>query len=79
MVTRIVPKTELRSRIRKELATLGNDTLVVTSRGRPLAVIVSVQRWNELQEIIETLEGQVAEFEYGGKGDSVPSSADVFS
>ena len=62
----IIPKTELRARIRDELRKLGKDTVVVTSRGRPLAVIVSVERWNELQGLIETLEGQLAEFEYGG-------------
>jgi hypothetical protein len=26
---------------------------------------VSIQRWNEIQELIETLEGQLAEIEYG--------------
>ncbi len=65
MVTRILPKTDLRARVREELSRLGNDPVVITSRGRPVAVIVSVQRWNELQQLIETLEGQLAEFEYG--------------
>jgi prevent-host-death family protein len=65
LTTRIVPKTDLRARLREELSSLGSDPVVITSRGRPIAVIVSVQRWNELQELIETLEGQLAEFEYG--------------
>ncbi|MGH2555021.1 MAG: type II toxin-antitoxin system prevent-host-death family antitoxin [Actinomycetota bacterium] len=60
MATRIVPKTELRDRIRKELADLGDDTLLVTERGQPLAVAVSVQRWNQLQERLEDLEDAVA-------------------
>jgi PHD/YefM family antitoxin component YafN of YafNO toxin-antitoxin module len=77
--TRIVPKTELRARIRKELGTLGKDTVVVTSRGRPAAVIVSVQRWNELQEMIETLEGQIAELEYGTPPADIALRADVYS
>jgi prevent-host-death family protein len=55
MGTRIVPKTELRDRIREELATLGDDTLLVTDRGRPAAVVVSVHRWNELNGALEDL------------------------
>jgi hypothetical protein len=53
MPTRIVPKTELRTRIRKE--------------------------WNELQQKIETLEGQIAEFEYGAAAANVASRADVYT
>jgi prevent-host-death family protein len=62
--TRIVPKTELRDRIRDELAGLGDDTLVVTERGRPVAVAVSVERWNEIQEKLEELEDSVAVLEH---------------
>ncbi len=64
MATRIIPKTELRERIRQELAELGDDTLLITERGRPLAVVVSVGRWNELQETLEDLEDQLAVVEY---------------
>jgi len=64
MSTRVIPKTELRDRIRKELAGLGEDTLLITDRGRPLAVAVSVERWNRLQESIEELEDAVAVFEH---------------
>lgn len=60
MGTRVVPKTELRDRIRQELAELGEDTLLITERGRPLAVTVSVLRWNELHERLEDLEDAVA-------------------
>jgi prevent-host-death family protein len=64
MGTRVVPKTELRDRIRQELADLGEDTLLITERGRPLAVTVSVQRWNDLQERLEDLEDAVAILEH---------------
>lgn len=79
MATRVIPKTELRDRIREELAELGDDSLLITERGRPLAVVVSVGRWNGLQEQIEDLEDAMAIFEHrleGGGGRSVES---VFS
>ncbi len=60
MASRIVPKTELRDRIRRELADLGEDTLVITERGRPKAVVVSVARWNALQDSLEDLDDAVA-------------------
>lgn len=64
MASRIVPKTDLRDRIREELAGLGEDTLVITERGRPVAVVVSVGRWNALQESLEDLEDAVAVLEH---------------
>lgn len=63
MATRVIPKTELRERIREELARLGEDSLLITERGRPLAVVVSVGRWNELQETLEELEDTLAVLE----------------
>jgi len=59
-----VPKSELRDRIKDELAGLGDDTLVVTERGRPVAVAVSVERWNEIQATLEELEDSVAVLEH---------------
>lgn len=64
MTTRIVPKTELRDRIREELADLGEDALLITERGRPLAVVVSVERWNELHYAIEDMQDAVAVLEH---------------
>ena len=64
MATRVVAKTELRQRIRDELADLGDDTLLVTDRGRPLVVAVSIDRWNELQETVEDLEDRIAVLEH---------------
>jgi prevent-host-death family protein len=63
MATRVVPKTALRDRIKDELASLGEDTLLITDRGRPVAVTVSVDRWNRLQESLEDLEDSVAVLE----------------
>jgi prevent-host-death family protein len=59
----VIPKTELRERIREELAGLGEDSLLITDRGHPVAVVVSVSRWNELQETIEDLEDAQAVLE----------------
>jgi len=77
MPTRVIPKTELRDRIRQELSELGDDSLLITERGRPLAVVVSVGRWNGLQGQIEDLEDAVAilehRFENGG-GQSMESA-----
>lgn len=64
MATRIVSKTDLRDRIREELESLGDDSLVITERGKPVAVAVSVERWNELQGLIEDLEDRVAILEH---------------
>ena len=64
MATRIVPKTELRDRIREELASLGEDSLVITERGRPVAVAVSVDRWNDVQLRLEELEDALAVLEH---------------
>src|SRR2546423_1580693 len=53
---RIVPKTVLRDRLRHELDGLLDEDIVVTSRGRPIAVVVSLTRWNAIQDKIERLE-----------------------
>jgi len=79
MVTRIVPKTELRERIREELDGLGDDSLVVTERGRPIAVAVSVDRWNDLQSLIEDLEDRVAILEHRSTTDRGRPAESVFS
>jgi prevent-host-death family protein len=70
VATRVIPKTELRDRIRDELAQLEDDTLLVTERGRPLAVATSVERWNQIQERIEDLEDALAVAEARLAGDA---------
>lgn len=79
MSTRLVPKTELRDRIREELGSLGEDTLVVTDRGRPLAVVVSVSRWNELQETLEDLEDAVSVYDHRASRDRGRPAEAVFA
>jgi PHD/YefM family antitoxin component YafN of YafNO toxin-antitoxin module len=69
MATRIIPKTELRQRIRQELADLGDDTVVITERGRAMALVVSVGRWNEIQSTIEDLEDRLAVLEHRASRD----------
>jgi prevent-host-death family protein len=78
MATRIVPKSELRDRIRAELAELRDDSLVITDRGKPIAVTVSVERWNQLQESIEDLEDRAAVLEHRASGDPGRSAEPVF-
>ncbi|HEX6237753.1 MAG TPA: type II toxin-antitoxin system prevent-host-death family antitoxin [Acidimicrobiales bacterium] len=79
MATRIVPKTHLRDRIRDELADLKDDTLVVTDRGRPSAVLVSVERWNVLQETLEDLQDTLAVLEHRASRDAPVPAESVFA
>lgn len=79
MTARIVPKTHLRDRIRDELADLGDDTVVVTDRGRPMAVLVSVERWNDLQETLEDLEDAVAVYDHRSGQDPTTSAEQAFA
>jgi prevent-host-death family protein len=57
---RIVSKTVLRDRLRRELGDLFDQDIVVTSRSRPVAVIVSLSNWNALQDKIDRLEEAIA-------------------
>ncbi|MGH8959170.1 MAG: type II toxin-antitoxin system Phd/YefM family antitoxin [Acidimicrobiia bacterium] len=79
MVTKVIPKTELRERIREELAQIGDDSLLITERGRPLAVVVSVTRWNDLQETIEDLEDTLAVLEHRSAPGRNRAAESVFS
>jgi prevent-host-death family protein len=79
MAARLLPKTHLRERIRDELAHLGDDTVVVTDRGRPSAIVVSVERWNELQETLEELQDSLAVFEHRAEGHGSAPAEHVFS
>ena len=79
MATKVIPKTELRDRIREELSDLGDDALLITERGRPLAVVVSVGRWNGLQGRIEDLEDAVAILEHRFEQDGGRSMEAVFT
>lgn len=79
MAARIVPKTHLRDRIRDELADLGDDTLVVTDRGRPTAVLVSIDRWNALQETLEDLHDAAAVIDHRVNSDATVSAESAFA
>jgi prevent-host-death family protein len=79
MVARIIPKTQLRRRIKDELAALGEDTLVITEHGRPVAVAVSVERWNSLQQSLEDLEDAVAVLENRRSGRRGRPAESVFA
>jgi prevent-host-death family protein len=78
MATRIIPKTDLRDRIRAELSDLGEDTIVVTERGRPVAVVVGVERWNDLQLAMEQLEDRAAVLEHRLEGGTGRPAEQVF-
>lgn len=74
MASRLISKTDLRDRIRAELADLGDDTIVVTDRGHPVAVVVEVGRWNDLQLALEELEDRAAILEHRmSAGDGTPA------
>jgi PHD/YefM family antitoxin component YafN of YafNO toxin-antitoxin module len=79
MAARIVPKTHLRDRIRDELADLGDDTLVVTDRGRPTAVLVSIERWNALQETLEDLHDAAAVIDHRAEREAATPAESVFA
>lgn len=79
MTTKVIPKTELRDRIRQELAGLGDDSILITERGRPLAVVVSTDRWNELQGHIEDLEDALATLEHRLEPAKTTLAEDVFA
>jgi len=69
---RIVPKTVLRDHLRRELRDLAAEDVVVTSRSRPIAVIISIARWNDLQDKIERLEHAVAVMELNQPSPCLP-------
>jgi prevent-host-death family protein len=62
---RIVPKSVLRERLRHELGDLFDQDIVVTSRSRPVAVIVSISNWNALQDKIDRLEEAISLMDLG--------------
>ena len=51
----IAPISELRTRQRELLDQASNEPVVLTHRGKGVAVLVSIDRWNELMEEVEDL------------------------
>jgi prevent-host-death family protein len=58
---------------------LDDDAVVIAQRGRPIAVLVSVERWNALQERLEDLEDEVAILEHRTNGELGASAESVSS
>ena len=56
---RTVPKTSLRDRLNDELDALGDEALVITQRGRAIAIVITAQRWNRLQDELDELRAEV--------------------
>jgi len=45
--------------LRAELELLGKDPLVIIARGRAIAVVVTVDRWNQMQDEFDELHATV--------------------
>ncbi len=56
---RVVPAMERRSRAGELLRSLGSDPVVIARRGRGVAVMLSVDAWNLLQDDIDELHGMI--------------------
>jgi prevent-host-death family protein len=69
---RVIPKSQLRGRLREAFHALLREDLVITDRGRPAAVLVHIERWNGLQEKIEWLSEAI---ELADRGLPVPLAA----
>ncbi len=55
-IPRILPISDLRIRQAEVLKVLVDEPVVLAQRGRPAAVLVSVEKWNRLIERLELLE-----------------------
>ncbi len=51
-----IPISDLRARQNEILETLGKEQVVLTHHGRPAAVMVSPERWNQLVQQLEDLQ-----------------------
>jgi hypothetical protein len=79
MATRIVPVTHLPGRLLDEVADLGEDTMVVTDDGAPVAVLVSTDRWNALQDSFEDLLDIVAVLGHRVNPEATVPAEEVFA
>ena len=55
---RTVPKTAFRDNLKEELSSLGEEAMVITQRGRALAIVITAERWNRLQDELDELRAQ---------------------
>jgi len=51
--------TWLRDRLREELAALGDEALVIVRRGQAIAIAITAQLWNRLQDELDELRAEV--------------------
>jgi prevent-host-death family protein len=60
---RLVPATELRDRLREHILRLGSGPIVIARHGRAVAVMLSMDAWNRLQDEVEDLRSEVEALE----------------
>ena len=56
---RLVSATELRDRLREHIRRLGSDPLVIARRGQAVAVLLSPEAWNRLQDELDDLREEI--------------------
>jgi len=44
---RTVPKTAFRDNLKEELSSLGEEAMVITQRGRAVAIVITAERWTD--------------------------------
>src|SRR5439155_21344903 len=44
---RTVPKTAFRDNLKDELSSLGEEAMVITQRGRAVAIVITAERWTD--------------------------------
>ena len=44
--------------MREELASLNDEALVITQRGRAIAIVITAERWNRPQDDLDELRAQ---------------------
>lgn len=59
-IPEIIPISDLRHRQNEILATLPKSPVVLTQHGRGLAVLVTIQQWNQLIELLDDQEDVIA-------------------
>jgi prevent-host-death family protein len=55
----MVPVTEARERFKEILASMADRNVLLLRHGRPVAVLISPDRYNDLLDRVELLEGEI--------------------
>ena len=53
-----MPKTAFRDNLKEELSSLGEEAMVITQRSRAVAIVITAERWNRLQDELDELRAQ---------------------